>query len=143
MMLIRDSQGRVMEKMVTSDEAEMERYMTSSPESAVPESERQQREAYHYSRVRYHEHRLRHRADQRLHQGRSLLMRSQLDCKDRRLPGKGTFDVKTRAALVIRHDRANYVVSASSLANVLADRLTCGNPPLRKIARTTFTSSQA
>lgn len=38
-------------------------------------------------------------------------MRSQLDCKDRRLPGKGTFDVKTRAALVIRHDRANYVVS--------------------------------
>lgn len=40
-----------MEKMLTSDEEEMSRFMTSSPESAVPESERQQREAYHYSKV--------------------------------------------------------------------------------------------
>lgn len=45
-----------------------------------------------------------------MRQARSLLMRSQLDCKDGRLPGKGTFDIKTRAALVIRHDRANYEV---------------------------------
>ena len=43
--------GRVMEKMLTSDEKEMARFMTSSPESAVPEAERQQREAYHYSKV--------------------------------------------------------------------------------------------
>lgn len=40
-----------MEKMLTSDEKEMARFMTSSPESAVPESERNQREAYHYSKV--------------------------------------------------------------------------------------------
>lgn len=103
-----------MEKMVTSDEAEMERFMTSSPESAVPESERQQREAYHYSRVSLQAITVPQRADSGFSQGRSLLMRSQLDCKDRRLPGKGTFDVKTRAALVIRHDRANYVVSRLS-----------------------------
>ncbi|KAJ9116905.1 hypothetical protein QFC22_004562 [Naganishia vaughanmartiniae] len=42
--------GRVMEKMVTSDEEEMSRYMVTSPESAVPEEERNQREAYHYSK---------------------------------------------------------------------------------------------
>lgn len=41
-------------------------------------------------------------------------MRSQLDCHDHRLPGKGTFDIKTRAALVIRHDRANYEASLQS-----------------------------
>jgi hypothetical protein len=40
-----------MEKMLTSDEKELARFMTSSPESAVPESERNQREAYHYSKV--------------------------------------------------------------------------------------------
>jgi hypothetical protein len=40
-----------MEKMVTSDEEEMSRYMVTSPESAVPEEERNQREAYHYSKV--------------------------------------------------------------------------------------------
>lgn len=42
-----------MEKMVTSDEEEMSRFMTSTPESAVSESERQQREAYHYSKVSF------------------------------------------------------------------------------------------
>lgn len=84
--------------------------MTSSPESAVPEEERQQREAYHYSKVGII---LAPKVDVALtivRKARSLLMRSQLDCKDGRLPGKGTFDIKTRAALVIRHDRANYEV---------------------------------
>jgi hypothetical protein len=49
--LTRALQGRVMEKMLTSDEKELARFMTSSPESAVPESKRNQREAYHYSKV--------------------------------------------------------------------------------------------
>lgn len=34
-----------------------------------------------------------------------FLMRSQLDCYDSRLPGNGTFDLKTRAVCAIRHDR--------------------------------------
>lgn len=34
-----------------------------------------------------------------------FLMRSQLDCYDPRLPGNGTFDLKTRAVCAIRHDR--------------------------------------
>lgn len=37
------------------------------------------------------------------------MMRSQLDCQDDRLPGSGVFDIKTRACLPIRHDRANYL----------------------------------
>lgn len=42
-------------------------------------------------------------------------MRSQLDCQDDRLPGSGVFDIKTRACLPIRHDRANYLVSISQI----------------------------
>lgn len=34
-----------------------------------------------------------------------FLMRSQLDCFDPRLPGNGTFDLKTRAVCAIRYDR--------------------------------------
>ncbi|KAM9933151.1 hypothetical protein OXX80_007223 [Metschnikowia pulcherrima] len=36
-----------------------------------------------------------------------FLMRSQLDCYDSRLPGNGTFDLKTRAAASIRYDKSN------------------------------------
>lgn len=35
----------------------------------------------------------------------AFLMRSQLDCFDPRLPGNGTFDLKTRAACAVRYDR--------------------------------------
>jgi hypothetical protein len=35
-------------------------------------------------------------------------MRSQLDCVDKRLPGTGVFDIKTRAALPIRIDQLNW-----------------------------------
>lgn len=46
-------------------------------------------------------------------QSSTLLMRSQLDCQDSRLPGSGTFDIKTRACLPIRHDRANYKANSA------------------------------
>lgn len=105
-----------MEKMLTSDEKEMARFMTSSPESAVSEEERTQREAYHYSKVGITCTQSEYVTDS-LPQARSLLMRSQLDCKDGRLPGKGTFDIKTRAALVIRHDRANWEVRSGMTAD--------------------------
>lgn len=35
-------------------------------------------------------------------------MRSQLDGVDKRLPGTGVFDIKTRAAIPIRMDLLNY-----------------------------------
>ena len=50
---------------------------------------REQQEAYHYA------------------QSPKFLLRSQLDCYDERLP-KRTFDLKTRAVVSIRNDRANY-----------------------------------
>ncbi|CAK7897257.1 putative mitochondrial translation system component Pet127p [[Candida] anglica] len=37
----------------------------------------------------------------------NFIMRSQLDCYDERLPGNGTFDLKTRAVCAIRYDNAN------------------------------------
>lgn len=43
-------------------------------------------------------------------QSRNFVMRSQLDCVDKRLPGTGVFDIKTRATLAVRHDRLNVKV---------------------------------
>ncbi|KAL7420472.1 hypothetical protein Q5752_004422 [Cryptotrichosporon argae] len=82
--------GRILEKMLTAEKADFARFLMSSPEDAVPQAEREEREAYRYSH------------------SRSILMRSQLDCVDARLPGSGVFDIKTRACFPIRHDRANY-----------------------------------
>lgn len=87
--------GNVMEKLLTTEPKEFRRFLRSSPDSAVPPAEREERQAYRYCK------------------GSSLLMRSQLDCHDRRLPGRGTFDIKTRAAMVIRHDRANHAENSA------------------------------
>jgi len=38
----------------------------------------------------------------------NFVMRSQLDCQDRRLPGTGVFDIKTRACISLRMDILNY-----------------------------------
>lgn len=43
-------------------------------------------------------------------QSDKFLLRSQLDCQDNRLPGTGTFDIKTRACLPIRLDILNFEV---------------------------------
>lgn len=82
--------GKVMEKMLTSEKNDFKRFLKSAPDSGVSQEEREERETYRYCK------------------GKNLLMRSQLDCHDSRLPGNGTFDIKTRAAMVIRHDRANH-----------------------------------
>jgi hypothetical protein len=86
-------QGRILEKRLTTETDDFNRFLRTAPESAVPQGERTEREAYRYQKVG------------------SLLMRSQLDCHDPRLPGHGVFDIKTRACLPIRHDRANWIVS--------------------------------
>ncbi|KAK4687513.1 hypothetical protein P7C73_g2598, partial [Tremellales sp. Uapishka_1] len=87
--------GRILEKFVTSTQQDFERFTKAQPDSAVSEEERNEREAYAYSK------------------SNSMLMRSQLDCIDSRLPGSGTFDIKTRACSPIRYDRANYKVCLS------------------------------
>ncbi|KAH9812764.1 mitochondrial protein Pet127-domain-containing protein [Melampsora americana] len=41
-----------------------------------------------------------------------MVTRSQLDCQHDYLPGNGTFDIKTRATIAIRHDRLNHANAA-------------------------------
>lgn len=77
--------GKSMEKLLTLNKDEFERYRKSNPDQ-VPDDERNAREAYHYSTMG------------------DLLMRSQLDAHDPRLPGSGMFDLKTRAVAAVRMD---------------------------------------
>jgi Mitochondrial protein Pet127 len=79
------SLGRSMEKLLTQKPQEYERYRKGS-EDKVTEEERTTPEAYQYT----------HAGD--------FLMRAQLDAHDQRLPGTGTFDLKTRAVAAIRHN---------------------------------------
>lgn len=85
--------------VLTSLGKSLEKFLTASPQEyrlyerinswKLSEEVRNQQEAYHYAKTE------------------KLLMRSQLDCHDPRLPN-GTFDLKTRAVVSVRHDRANY-----------------------------------
>lgn len=83
------SLGKSLEKMLTSKPEEYAKY-TRVNSHELTEEERNKPEAYHYASTG------------------KMMMRSQLDCHDDRLPRK-TFDLKTRACIGIRHDRANYV----------------------------------
>lgn len=80
--------GHSLEKLLTTDRGEFERFRRSSPEKA-PAEENSSR-CYHYSK-----------------QG-NFLMRSQLDAHDPRLPGSGVFDLKTRAVVSIRMNHREY-----------------------------------
>jgi hypothetical protein len=77
-----------MEKMLTLPPEQMEKFRKDTSHTLRPH-ERGQPEAYHYTRCG------------------SLLMRSQLDCNDARLPGSGVFDLKTRACISVRMDVEN------------------------------------
>ena len=77
-----------MEKMLTLPPEQMEKYRKDSSH-LLEEHERGQPEAYHYTR------------------SGTVLMRSQLDCNDARLPGTGVFDLKTRACISVRMDVRN------------------------------------
>ncbi|EAT83239.2 hypothetical protein SNOG_09047 [Parastagonospora nodorum SN15] len=77
-----------LEKLLTSDRKEFESFRRSSPEPAPAEDNSSR--CYHYSK-----------------QG-NLLMRSQLDAHDPRLPGTGVFDLKTRAVVSIRMNHKEY-----------------------------------
>lgn len=80
--------GHSLEKLLTTDRDEFERYRRSNPERAP--SEDSSARCYHYSRLG------------------NFLMRSQLDAHDPRLPGSGVFDLKTRAVVSIRMDHKEY-----------------------------------
>lgn len=80
--------GHSLEKLLTSSTKDFERYRRSSLDQ-VPAEKRGGEEAYHFST-----------------QG-DLIMRSQLDAHDPRLPGSGVFDLKTRAVVSIRFNPTN------------------------------------
>lgn len=81
--------GKAMEKLLTLDTKDYERYRKSNLEQ-VPTAEREGPETFHYSSFG------------------DILMRSQLDAHDPRLPGTGMFDLKTRAVVSIRMDAMNH-----------------------------------
>ncbi|KAM5440998.1 hypothetical protein MferCBS31731_003782 [Microsporum ferrugineum] len=76
--------GKSMEKLLTMPTDQYERYRRDSPDKILKEDSPP--EVYHYSTCG------------------DFLMRSQLDAYDRRLPGTGMFDLKTRAVVSIRMD---------------------------------------
>ncbi|KAG9196030.1 hypothetical protein G6011_01151 [Alternaria panax] len=80
--------GHSLEKLLTTERSEFEKFRRSSP-SKVPAEENASR-SYHYSK-----------------QG-NIMMRSQLDAIDPRLPGTGVFDLKTRAVVSIRMNHKQY-----------------------------------
>ncbi|KAI9010417.1 mitochondrial protein Pet127-domain-containing protein [Phycomyces nitens] len=80
--------GKSMEKVLTLEPNEYKRYLKDNA-IEFPEEEKNQPESYAYGQIG------------------KFLLRSQLDCYDSRLP-RGTFDLKTRAAIPIRLDMSNY-----------------------------------
>ena len=80
--------GHSLEKLLTTERTEFERYRRSNPEQTPVEGDSAR--CFHYSK-----------------QG-SILMRSQLDARDPRLPGAGIFDLKTRAVVSIRMNHKEY-----------------------------------
>ncbi|KZT60109.1 Pet127-domain-containing protein [Calocera cornea HHB12733] len=87
--------GTLMEKMLTMEPDTFSRLRKAVPETNPREFHK--RESYYYSKTS------------------KFLMRSQLDCHDARLPGTGTFDLKTRGVIPIRRDRLNYVENSGYL----------------------------
>lgn len=73
--------GNALELMLTKTPKEFQKYLKSS--TATPSEDTS---AYHYAKIG------------------KFLVRSQLDAIDNKLPGTGTFDIKTRAVCAIRFD---------------------------------------
>lgn len=86
--LILSVMGHTLETFLTTPPDKFKHYYMSNKntnESQGIQSSPKQ-ESYHYAKMG------------------GFVMRSQLDCRDPRLPGTGTFDLKTRAVCAIRHD---------------------------------------
>ncbi|CAZ81435.1 unnamed protein product [Tuber melanosporum] len=86
--------GRSMEKLLTSAPSNFESKYKKG--NARPEEEplTKRPETYHYSTLG------------------DILMRSQLDAHDARLPGTGMFDLKTRAVVSVRMDVSNFHIGS-------------------------------
>ncbi|KAG8730459.1 hypothetical protein FRC12_020257, partial [Ceratobasidium sp. 428] len=78
--------GVMLEKLLTLPREEFVTLLRRSPAANDGKAVLPEREAYRYS------------------MSKSIVLRSQLDCVDTRLPGTGVFDLKTRAAISVRQD---------------------------------------
>lgn len=81
--------GKSMEKLLTLSKDDFEKYRRTNSDQ-LTEEERNGPESYHYTTMG------------------DFMMRSQLDAFDKRLPGTGMFDLKTRAVVSIRMDAKNF-----------------------------------
>ncbi|KIW26872.1 uncharacterized protein PV07_06666 [Cladophialophora immunda] len=88
------SLGRSMEKLLTLDKDEFERYRRTKDATKDAQMTATEPEVYHYSGLG------------------EFLLRSQLDAHDPRLPGTGMFDLKTRAVAAVRMMVHNHEVGA-------------------------------
>ncbi|KAF4617875.1 hypothetical protein D9613_006069 [Agrocybe pediades] len=84
--------GTLLENFLTKTPEQFRKFMRfeAAPENTSPPL----REAYRFAK------------------SNSMVMRSQLDCHDPRLPGTGVFDIKTRACVTVRMDILNYQENA-------------------------------
>lgn len=85
--ILLSAMGHCLEALLTTDENEFGKYKM---DSKIPTKD-ENKPANIYNYATYGD----------------FLMRSQLDCYDERLPGNGTFDLKTRAACSIRYNSGN------------------------------------
>lgn len=83
--------GKSLEKLLTSSPDVYEKHLRINSDKLSAE-EKNRPESYHYAKIG------------------GIVMRSQLDCMDPRLP-RQTFDLKTRAVHAVRLDRANWAES--------------------------------
>ena len=82
--------GKSMEKLMTLETTEFEKYRLSNPEQISMEA-RTTPESFHYTTAG------------------NIMMRSQLDAHDSRLPNSGMFDLKTRAVVTVRMNADKYM----------------------------------
>jgi hypothetical protein len=149
-------QGTLLEKYLTMTPEEFSTYMRSEAPPTVDgeKTEEPMREAYRYAKVvillfskavfvKLTE----------IPKSERFVMRSQLDCVDKRLPGTGVFDVKTRACLPIRMDMLNFEVCSeivepksigeATLCRKTRDTLSVSNTEPSRVSRRSTTTSSA
>ncbi|KAF9481176.1 Pet127-domain-containing protein [Pholiota conissans] len=83
--------GTLLENFLTKTPEDFKKFMRIESEPLESEEQKQlMREAFRFSK------------------SDKFVMRSQLDCRDSRLPGTGVFDIKTRACISVRMDILNF-----------------------------------
>lgn len=91
--ILLSAMGHCLEAVLTTEADEFSKYFKKNENTTTnkPDNQTEEKSGSVYNYAAYSD----------------FLMRSQLDCYDERLPGNGTFDLKTRAVCAIRYDARN------------------------------------